>query len=82
MIDQATNGDGDTGRFEMLNVWERDDPEQAPEFKRDQGMTPVEQFRARAIAILEDEADVDSDLLRTRESVISTCIDLIREIQP
>lgn len=23
-IDSATNGDGDTGRFRMLNVWERD----------------------------------------------------------
>jgi hypothetical protein len=30
MIDHATNGDGDSGRFKMLADWEHDDPEQTP----------------------------------------------------
>ena len=55
MIDQATNGDGDSGRFKILNDWEHDDPAQAPTFKRDQHLTPVEQLRAKVVRMLQDE---------------------------
>lgn len=56
----------------------KDEPE-PHQFKRDQHLTPAALFKARVIAMLEDEADVDSDALRTRESVIRTCISVIRE---
>lgn len=62
---------------------EHDDPEQVPTFRRDQLLKPTFNdavlFKARVIAMLEDEADVDSDALRTRESVIRTCISIIQE---
>lgn len=52
MIDHATNSDGDTGRLKMLADWESDDPEQAPEFKRDQHLTPQALFKAKVLAVL------------------------------
>lgn len=55
MIDQATNGDGDSGRFKILNDWEHDDPAQAPSFKRDQHLTPAALFKAKVLAVLSKE---------------------------
>lgn len=55
MIDQATNGDGDSGRFKILNDWEHDDPAQAPSFKRDQQLTPAALFKAKVLAVLRND---------------------------
>ena len=59
MTGQATNADGDTGRFKMLADWEHDDPELVPEikqpFKRFQRLTDAALFKAKVLAVLDGE---------------------------
>jgi hypothetical protein len=66
----------DADLFRAKIEWETDTAVTGT-FKRDMHMTPVALFKERVLDALHDEAEVDSDSLRTRESVIWTLIRLI-----
>lgn len=69
----------DTGRFiKIMADIEHDDPAQAPTFKRDQHLTPAALFKAKVLAVLNDELDGDSP----SDRVVSELIRRVEAIAP
>ena len=79
MTDEPASNIWDTARFLKLSAdMEHDDPEQAPAFKRDQQLTDAALFKAKVLAVLNDELDGDSP----SDRVVSELIRRVEAIAP
>jgi hypothetical protein len=82
MTDEPASNIWDTARFLKLSAdMEHDDPEQAPAFKRDQQLTDAALFKAKVLAVLDDEANKWS-YVGTARTALDRAAGIIRDIQP